>query len=82
MIREKYFAVQTTCLVSFADTSSELTTSKKKIEELEALCASQDLEVSTDCVYSFILLPYVNKHAREVPYILVCGSRNTPSTQH
>lgn len=65
-----------------ADGSSELTASKKKIEELEELCASQDLEVSTDCVYSFMLLEDMNKSAREVPHILACGSRNTPPTQH
>jgi len=82
LICEKCFAVQNTCLVSSADTSSELTASKKKIEELEALCASQDLEVSTDCVYSFMLLEYINESAREVPYTLACGSRNTPPAQH
>jgi hypothetical protein len=54
-----------TLVVFSADTSSELTASKKKIGELEALCASQDLEVSTYFVYSFILLIYRNKSARE-----------------
>jgi hypothetical protein len=81
LIHEKCFALQNTCLVSSADASSELTASKKKIEELEALCASQDLEVSTDCVYSFMLLEYINNSAREVPYSLACGSRNAPPTQ-
>jgi hypothetical protein len=73
------FVIQNTCLVSSADTSSELTASKKKIEELEALCASQDLEVSTDCVYSFMLLEYISESAREAPYTLACGCRNTPA---
>jgi len=40
------------------------------------------LEVSTDCVYSFMLLEYINESAREVPYTLACGSRNTPPAQH
>jgi hypothetical protein len=45
-----------------AGTSQELSASKKKVEELEALCASQNLEVSFDCVYFFIVLRHLKEN--------------------